>query len=212
MDFNWQLDSPACIMISGMTSSGKTQLTKKLLQRKDEVFSKPVDRVIWCYTEQQRQLEDELKSTVPNIEFNKGFPDDFENPEPSKHIVLVLDDMIHLCKQDKMQTIFVRGSHHQNVSCIYLTQSCFAPGQRTISLQCKYIALMRNPRENSNYQYLGRQMNGGRNCIALETALKDNADKPYSYVLLDYSQNQNDKMRIRNSFFPEEMTVYTRKD
>ena len=212
MDFNWQIDAPACIMISGMTSSGKTQLTKRLLQRCNEVFSKPVDRIVWCYTESQPMLEKELRETSDSpISFHEGFPENFENQEPSKHVVLILDDMLHLCKQDKMQQIFIRGSHHQNISVIYLTQSCFAPGQRTISLQCKYIALMRNPRENSNYQHLGRQMNGGKNCPCLEAAMKENADKPFSYVVLDYSQQQNDRMRVRDSFFPEEMIVYVKK-
>ena len=55
-------------------------------------------------------------------------------------------------------------------------------------------------------------MNRGRNCLALDAALRDNADKPYSYVVLDYAQDQNDKMRIRNSFFPEEMIVYEKRD
>ena len=212
MDFNWKIDAPACIMISGMTASGKTQLTKKLLQRCNEIFSKPVHNILWCYTETQPQLEDELEKTVePKIEFYKGFPDGFENPDSSQHMVLVLDDMIHLCKESKMQQVFVRGSHHQNVSCIYLTQSCFAPHQRMLSLQCKYIALMRNPRENSNYQILGRQMNNGVNHPCLAGALKENENKPFSYVVLDYAQNQDDRMRVRDSFFPEEMNVYVKK-
>ena len=93
---------------------------------------------------------------------------------------------------------------------IYLTQSCFAPGQRTISLQMKYIALMRNPRENSNYQILGRQMNGGKNCPALKCAY-DDMNMPYTYLVVDYGQKQDDMLRIRNSFFPEDMTVYSKK-
>ena len=212
MDFNWKLEAPCCLMISGMTSSGKTQLTKKLLQRCNEIYSKPVDSILWCYTEKQQKLEEELKKTVqPRIEFHEGFPDGFENPNPARHMVLVLDDMIHQCKEEKMQNLFVRGSHHQNISVIYLTQSAFAKNQRTISLQCKYIALMRNPRENSNYQILGRQMNGGVQCPCLAGALKDISNNPYSYVVLDYSQEQDDKMRVRDSFFPEEMHVYVKK-
>lgn len=194
-----------------MTASGKTQLTKKLLMRCNEIWDKPVHQIMWCYTERQQQLENELGQFAgAPIHFHEGFPEGFENPDPSRHMILVLDDMIHLCKQDKMQQVFVRGSHHQNISVIYLTQSCFAPGQRTISLQCKYIALMRNPRENSNLQILGRQMNGGKNCQMLDAAIKDNASKPYSYVLIDYGQSQDDNMRIRDSFFPEDMSVYVK--
>nr|DAC81369.1 TPA_asm: FtsK [Orchesella springtail adintovirus] len=209
--FNWQLEAPACIMISGMTGSGKSQLTKRLLQRKDEIFDKPVHRVLWCYTETQPELERELRASIPNIEFHRGLPDDIENPTPQNHMLLVLDDLIHECKNNKVQSVFVRQSHHQNISCLYLTQNAFEPGQRTISLQCRYIILMRNPRDNAHYQYIGRAMNGGKNCPTLETAYKDCLAKPYSYVVLDYSQTQNDLFRIRNSLFPEEMTIYKKQ-
>ncbi len=211
MDFNWQIESPACIMLSGASGCGKTELTKKILQRANELFDKPVHRVVWCYSEFQGPLLEELKATVPNIEFHKGLIEDFESPDPSQHSVLVLDDMLHEVGNKNMQSLFVRGSHHQNCSIIYLTQSCFAPGQRTISLQMKYIALMRNPRENSNYQYLGRQMNGGKNCPALDAAYHDICNKPYAYMVVDYGQKQDDKFRIRSSFFPEDMTVYSKK-
>lgn len=95
---------------------------------------------------------------------------------------------------------------------IYLTQNAFAPGQRTISLQCKYCVLMKNPRDSAHYQHLGRQMNGGKNCKVLETAYRESTSKPHGYVVLDYGQNQNDNFRIRSSLFPEEMTIYSKKN
>lgn len=112
----WQLESPACIMISGATSSGKSWLTRSLLQRADEIFDKPVHRIIWCYTEHQPIFFEELKKTVPALEFHKGLPDEIDNPDPSKHMCLVLDDLLHECKNAKMQSMFVRGSHHHNCS------------------------------------------------------------------------------------------------
>lgn len=93
-----------------------------------------------------------------------------------------------------------------------MTQNAFAPGQRTISLQCKYCVLMKNPRDSAHYQYLGRAMNGGKNCQVLDAAYKECSQKPHGYVVLDYGQNQDDKFRIRSSLFPEEMIVYTKKN
>jgi len=212
LDFNWKIDSPACIMIAGMTSSGKTELTKKLLQRRNEIFDTPVKRVLWCFTERQEKLEKDLKQCIPNIDFHEGLPEDFENPDPSQHMVMVLDDLIHECKNKNMQRVFVRGSHHNNLSVVYLTQNAFEPGQRTISLQCKYICLLKNPRDNAQYQYLGRAMNRGKNCPALDMAYKDASNTPYGYIVLDFSQKQNDLLRVRNSLFPENMTVYFKKN
>jgi len=193
-----------------MTGSGKTQLTKQLLEKRGEVFDNRINRILWCYTEHQPALVKELKETIPDIEFHEGLPEELENPEPDKHMILVLDDLIHECKNSKLQKVFVRGSHHQKITVIYLTQNAFEPGQRTISMQCKYVVLMRNPRDCAHYQYLGRAMNGGKNCPVLEAAYKDISNKPYGYVVLDFSQNQNNDYRIRNSLFFDDMIVYSK--
>jgi hypothetical protein len=71
---------------------------------------------------------------------------------------------------------------------------------------------MRNPRDSAMYQYLGRAMNGGKNCPVLDAAYKDCANKPHGYVVLDFGQNQDDNYRIRSSLFPEEMTIYSKKN
>jgi hypothetical protein len=71
---------------------------------------------------------------------------------------------------------------------------------------------MKNPRDSAHYQYLGRAMNGGKNCQVLDAAYKECSQKPHGYVVLDYGQNQDDKFRIRSSLFPEEMIVYTKKN
>ena len=115
-DFNWKLESPACVMISGSSGSGKTWLTRSLLQRCNEIFDKPVHKILWCYTEHQGPLMEDLKQTIPSIEFHKGLPEEIDNPDTSKHMVLILDDLIHECKNDKMQAMFVRVSHHHNFS------------------------------------------------------------------------------------------------
>lgn len=115
-DFKWQLESPACIMISGMTGSGKSWLTRSLLQRANEIFDKPPRKILWCYTEHQSKLMRELQEAVPNIEFHKGLPEEIENPDINSHMILVLDDLIHECKNTSMQAMFTRGSHHHNCS------------------------------------------------------------------------------------------------
>lgn len=115
-DFKWQLESPACIMISGMTGCGKSWLTRSLLQRANEIFDKPVHKIVWCYTEHQGPLMRELQELVPNIEFHKGLPEEIDNPDINSHMILVLDDLIHECKNASMQAMFTRGSHHHNCS------------------------------------------------------------------------------------------------
>ena len=51
--------------------------------------------------------------------------------------ILVLDDLMRDCGEDQhVLDLFTKGSHHNDVTCIYLTKNLFPPGKyaRTISL------------------------------------------------------------------------------
>lgn len=113
-DFNWRLETPACVMISGNSGSGKSWLTRDLLQRADEIFDKPTKRIIWCFTEHQTNFMKDLEQAIPHIEFHRGLPEEIDNPDPSHHQILVLDDLLHECKNKNMQGMFTKGSHHNN--------------------------------------------------------------------------------------------------
>lgn len=103
-------------MVSGASGCGKSWLTRDLLKRADEIFDKPTNRILWCYTEHQTNLMKELQQSIPHIEFHKGLPEEIDNPDPTQHQILILDDLLHECKKKNMQAMFVRGSHHQNTT------------------------------------------------------------------------------------------------
>lgn len=213
-DFKWQLEAPACILVSGGSGAGKTYLTESVLNRANEIFTQPVHNILWCFTEYQPSLMKRLKTSIPSIEFHKGLPldDKLENYDPEQHKIIVLDDLIGECKDKSLQNLFVKSSHHQNISVLFLTQNLFAPGLRTLSLQCKYIILFKNPRDSNHYQYLARQMNGGKCCEAFNLAYSDASKQPHGYVMLDFTQSQDDDLRIRSSIFPDaSCTIYARK-
>ena len=74
---------------------------------------------------------------------------------------------------------------------------------------CHYLCFMKNPRDSASLFCLGRQMNGGKKNQVMETAYKECMSKPYGYLFVDCSQNQNDKYRFRNNLFPENCIVYS---
>lgn len=207
-NFKMSLNAPFTMCISGSTQSGKSTLTAKLLERKDEIIKPPIDRVLYCYQEYQPKLFNKIKSSVPNIEFKQGLPTNFNGP-----LLIVLDDlMTEVSKSEEMVKAFTIYSHHNNVSIIFLTQNFFEKGKtRSITLNCKYIVVLKNPRDTTFIKVLGRQMNGGKNNQVLQYAYNDVMSTQYGYLVIDLDQNQEDKFRFRNSLFPEDCSVYTEK-
>ena len=63
-----------------------------------------------------------------------------------------------------MANLFTKGSHHRNLSVIYIVQNIFHQGTETrnISLNTHYIVVFKSPRDNQQVLTLARQINPGR--------------------------------------------------
>jgi Poxvirus A32 protein len=209
------LKAPFAMVVSGMTQSGKSTLTANILRRRNEIIStsdgRPINRVMYCYTEYQPKFFEELKRSIPGIIFHEGLPESYSNDDDDPSIVVLDDLMNEASKSDNVCAAFTRTSHHRNVCLIILVQNFFHKNLKCITGNCHYICIMKNPRDSSFLNCLGRQMNGGKKNHVLELAYKECMEKPYGYVFVDVSQHQNDKYRIRNCIFPENCTVYTNK-
>ena len=59
-----------------------------------------------------------------------------------------------------MANLFTKGSHHRNVSVVFLAQNLFPKNKfaRTMSLNAHYIVLFKNPKDTSQFANLARQM------------------------------------------------------
>ena len=88
------------------------------------------------------------------------------------------DQMIYASKDKRIVKLFTRGSHHRNLSVIYIEQNLFhhGKGSRRISLNSHYLVLFKNPREKLQILLLAKQMNPGQTDLFLnlyEEAVKD---------------------------------------
>ena len=71
---------------------------------------------------------------------------------PSQNNVLIIDDLMDEAGDDKSVTdLFTKGSHHMNISIIYIVQNIFPKGResQTISLNAHYMFLFKNPHDPS---------------------------------------------------------------
>ena len=75
-----------------------------------------------------------------------------------KRKLLILDELILESSSDVILDLFTDGSHHKNISVIFVTQNVFHKGkvERDISLNTKYLVLFKNPRDRAQIQHLAR--------------------------------------------------------
>jgi len=126
---------------------------------------------------------------------------DFDGSEPA---LLIIDDLMQET-DETVASFFTKGSHHRNVSVVYLAQNLFPKNKfaRTISLNAHYMVLFKNPRDATQFANLARQMYPHTSQFAVE-AYKDATREPYSYLLIDLRPEQDDDLRLRTNIFPGE--------
>ena len=168
---------------------------KTLLENAQKIISPPPQRIIWCYGQWQPSYFDMLR-TIPEIEFNKGIPEDIDKVDYldiSQRNLIVLDDLMAQSSKDKLiADLFTKESHHRNLSIIYIVQNIFRQGKemRNISLNAHYIVLFKSPRDKQQISMLARQVNPGR-VQEFMRSYEDATSRPHGYLMLDLKPTTN---------------------
>ena len=150
-------------MVAGMTGSGKTVWVQSLLQQAQTVIDQPPGRIIWCYSQWQNAYT-QLLMMIPTIEFVKGIPESLENDTyldvNIRNLIVIDDQMIEAGKDNQIVNLFTKGSHHRNLSVVYIVQNLFhqRKGNRSISLNSHYLVLFKNPRDKLQILTLAKQI------------------------------------------------------
>lgn len=143
------------------------------------------------------------------VEFIIGVPEEFKN-ETSNPILFVLDDSMFETENKSVANLLTRGSHHQNISVIFITQNLYQQGKyaRTISLNFTHLCVMNNPRDRQQFQFLARQLYP-ENSKELLRVYKEVTEEPFSYLLIDLTQSTHNLFRFRTDIFnPIYATVF----
>lgn len=200
---------PFTCIVSGPSGSGKTSLVKSIID-KNVIQPRPT-RILWLYAEDQP-----LYHGMKNVEFVQGIPDDLGTRfEKRQNNLVILDDLMTQCHSDERLTrLFSVGSHHRNLSVIFIIHNLFHYGKemRTVSLNSHYIILFKNPRDRLQISTLARQMYPGQSQILIE-AFQNATQEAYGYLLIDLKPTTNELHRIRTGILPNDTPiVYVQKD
>ncbi len=200
---------PFTCMSAGPTSSGKTVLVRRLLKHhKSIIYFKGMSieklKVLWAYEQWQNLYKEE----IPNVEMRyvEGLPSEEEILSDKPHIIIIDDLMSELGSDKKLTNLFTKGSHHNDISVIFISQNIFHQGSqmRTISLNCHYMLLMKNSRDKAQIMALAAQIYPNKSKFVIE-AFNDATKSEFGYIKVDMKQDTPDNLRIQTRITPEEV-------
>lgn len=214
----FQFHSPTSIAIFAPPFSGKSFLTRQILEHADTLFKTPPEFVVYCYKEWLESF-DEMKTTVRGLILHQGVPtrEDMEKwTEGKQHFILVLDDLQQICENDKsVAELFTVGVHHMNFSLIYLCHNIFGRGSfsRLINLNSHYLILFRNNRDVNQVEMLGRQIFGSADNSYFLDAYRKATDRRHGYIVINIHPLAREKeFKLVSNIIPGQNTlVYMRR-
>lgn len=189
------------MIVSGPTGCGKSYFIKDIITHKQEMFSVVPDKVVWFYGIYQ-SLYDEMKG----VDFVEGLPTNYRNLLGT-NTLFIIDDLMIECGGDKrLSQLFTKGSHHLNLSVIFITQNFFHKGRemREITLNAHYLTLCKNRRDLSQIAILGRQLYPRHLKFFME-AYEDATKKPFSYLFIDLRSETPEEIRLRTQILPNQI-------
>ena len=197
---------PFTMVLSDPIGSGKTEWTRKLFL--SYLIEPTPERIIWCFGQWQ-PLYKELERRFPSIEFVNGIPEFINDPryfDVGKKNLIVFDDLMTEAKCDqRIADLFTKGSHHRNLSVVYLTQNLFPQGKacRDIALNTQYLVLFNNPIDRQQVATLAKRIypsNSGMFMKRFEQA----TSKPYGYLVVDLKSTTPEQDRLCTDIFESE--------
>lgn len=210
--YDTRLRTPFNCIISGASKSGKTTLVQNLLSVRHDIFTTNPDRILLFFKFMQDVYQEMLEKKyvdelldVSSTDFS--FETIVEKVKPYKNgngTLIIFDDSMTDIWED-FEQIFTNISHHQNCSVVFITQNLFFNNKvyRTMSLNAHYFFLMKNERDKQQISILAKQFCPGNTTYVIQ-AFNEATKDPYSYLMLDFTQESPGCLKLRSHIFPHQ--------
>lgn len=182
----------------GPSACGKSTFLCKIIEQK--LIEPFPEKITYFYgSAWQTGIFDFLQSEH-HVHFVRGFDESIVNEtDPSKPSLVICDDLVLEMKDSEAAAnMFMRGSHHLNMSIILLEQNLFPKGRQSVSMKTntQYLVIFKSPADSLAVATISKQMfpqNRGRFLIDSYT---DCTKQPYTYLIVDSKQATPDTVRL----------------
>ena len=146
-----------------------------------------------------------------------GIPDYLDDQHyinTSKRNIPVFDDLMTEAKCDqRVADLFTKGSHHRNISIVYLTQNLFPQGKacRDISLNTQYMVSFNNPIDIQQVANLARRIYPSMSTLFMKQC-EQATSHPYGYLMIDLKSDTPEKDRLHTEIFHMAKTIDQKMD
>jgi hypothetical protein len=202
VDTDLKLKIPSGILISGSSSSGKTALTIRLIEQREEIFSPSPQTVLYCYGE-FHQIVPYLESI--GVSTYSGVPSSEQIDALSKPSLIILDDLMYNINQQFLNDLYTKQSHHKNFTIITLCQNLFDKVIKIPRLNSMYIFLLRAPNSLISVRSLGTQIYPRQLPFFIDS-YNQATNEQYGYLMIDMHPSSRPILRLRTHIFPGEQT------
>ena len=121
---------------------------------------------------------------------------------------LVIDDLC-LSQNKELTQHFLAGSHHKNITTIYISHSIYIndDNYRMLSNNCQYMLLMNNKRQMASVSRLARSILG-KEYLRIVDAYNYNRNKQFGFVLLSFHPKVPEELLVIVDFFEECPSIF----
>lgn len=194
----WKFIHPFTARFVGPTSCGKTTFLKQVIEQR--LIEPWPTRIFYFYGSSWQSGTFDYLASSHGVQFIRGFEDSIVLDNDSLQPTLVIcDDLIlELRDSEVAANLFMRGSHHLNMSVILIEQSLFPKGKQSVSMKqnTHYIVIFKTPADALGVATLARQMFPQQRGKFMIEAFHDCTKEPYSYLIVDSKQSTPDEIRL----------------
>lgn len=197
--------TPAGVLLSGPSQSGKSEFLVKLFKYLPCMFDTTFKSILWCYGE-RNAVPDNLETHGIPFRAHEGVPSDWDSDELGlvAPALIILDDLLEEAYNAKnIESLFTKKIHHNKWTVFLVSQNLLYQSKtaRTISLNLNYLILLKNIRDKAQFAYLARQVEPQHHKLLVK-AYNEALSKPYGYFILDFHVTTPDALRYRSCLFP----------
>lgn len=210
----WKFIHPFTARFVGPTACGKTTFLKKVIEQK-LIYPWP-QRIIYFYGSTWQSGSFDYLQSVHNVHFVKGFDDSLiaENDANANTLIICDDLILEMKDSDAAANLFMRGSHHLNMSVILIEQNLYPRGRQSVSMKTNthYLVIFKSPADALGVSTLAKQMFPQQRGRFLIDAYHDCTLQPFSYLIIDSKQSTPDEIRLISNITDEKShpVVYVR--